>query len=140
VLYLRTLGVSVDDTKTFHKNFLEPSLNFDSNHLGLNTAIADLLSIVAERRRNNRLLLIRPADVMRCNPKALAEIALGVMQLLNDSCFHVTTETNQLASGTGRAFRALTCLLQSDFHVQIRGPAGIEMPVLVNSIFLLALV
>jgi hypothetical protein len=36
----------------------------------------------------------------------------------------------------GRVFRALTCLLQYDFHVQIRDPAGMEMPVLVTSIFL----
>jgi hypothetical protein len=66
----------------------------------------------------------------------LTEIELGVMQLLNDSCFHVTTEANHLASGMGRVFRALTCLLQYDFHVQIRDPAGMEMPVPVTSIFL----
>jgi hypothetical protein len=94
------------------------------------------VSIVAERRRNNGRLLIRPADVIRCNPKAVTEIELGVMQLLNDSCFHVTTEANQLAPGMGRVFRALTCLLHYDFHVQIRDPAGMEIPFLVTPIFL----
>ena len=58
------------------------------------------------------------------------------MQLLNDSCFHVTTEASHLASGMGRVFRALTYLLQYDFHVEIRDPAGMEMPLLVTSIFL----
>jgi hypothetical protein len=66
----------------------------------------------------------------------VTEIELGVMQLLNDSCCHVTTEANQLASGMGRVSRTLTCLLQYGFHVQIRDPGGMEMPVLVTSIFL----
>lgn len=66
----------------------------------------------------------------------MTEIELGVMQLLNDSCFHVTTKANQLASGTGHVFRALTCRLQYDCPVQIRDPAGMEMPVWVTSIFL----
>ena len=66
----------------------------------------------------------------------MTEIELGVMQLLNDSCFHVTTKANQLASGMGHVFRALTCQLQYDCPVQIRDPAVMEMPVLVTSIFL----
>lgn len=66
----------------------------------------------------------------------MTEIGLGVMQLLNDSCFHVTAEVNHLASGMRRVFRALTCLLQYDFHIEIKDPAVMEMPVLVTSIFL----
>jgi hypothetical protein len=66
----------------------------------------------------------------------VTEIGLGLMQLLNDSCFHVTAEVNHLASGMRRVFRAVTCLLQYDFHVEIRDPAVMEMPVLVTSIFL----
>jgi hypothetical protein len=58
------------------------------------------------------------------------------MQLLNDFCFHVTAEVNHLASGMRRVLSALTCLLQYDLHVQIRDSAGMEVPVLVTSIFL----
>jgi len=94
------------------------------------------VSTVTERRRNNRHLLIRPADVIRCSPNAVTEIELGVMQLLNASCFHVTTKANQLASGMGHVFLALTCRLQYDCPVQIRDSAGMEMPVLVTSIVL----
>lgn len=62
----------------------------------------------------------------------MTEIGLGLMQLLNDSCFHVTAEVNHLASGMRRVFRAVTCLLQYDFHIEIRDPAVMEMPVLVT--------